>query len=242
VRGMLLIAQRDLGTYFNSPWGYVVGAVVLLIDGLFFNAFALTSQARLSFEVLRDFFYFSFGTTVIASILLTMRLIAEERQTGTMVLVDASPLSDWQVIGGKFLSAFGFLALLTGMTAFMPLLIFVNGKVSVGHILCGYLGLLLVGAATLSIGTFTSTLTRSQLVSGVLATVLIVFLLITWLLARVADPPLKEVLSYMSFFDRHFRRSFMEGRIELKSVVYYLTITFSFLTLATRSIAPRRWK
>ena len=77
MNAMFLIAKRDLSTYFNSMWGYVVGAVVLLIDGLFFNAFALTSTPRLSFDVLRDFFYFSYGTTVIASILLTMRLIAE---------------------------------------------------------------------------------------------------------------------------------------------------------------------
>lgn len=242
MRGLLLIARRELAAYFNSFWGYLVLAVILLIDGLFFNAFALGSSSKLSFEVLRDFFYFSFGTTVVASILITMRLIAEERQTGTMVLIDASGLEDWQVIGGKYLSAMAFLGTLLLLSTYMPALVFVNGKVSLGHIFSGYLGLALVGSACVAIGTFGSTLSRSQLVAAVVGGVITVFLLITWLLARIADPPLSEILSYMSLFDQHFRRSFMEGIVRVRDVVYYVAVTFVFLVLSTRWLAARRWK
>ena len=138
--GLLLVARRELGAYLNSLWGYLVAAIMLVIDGLLFNAFALGKTARYSSDVLEDFFYFSFGTTVITAVLLTMRLLAEERQTGTIVLVDSSPLSDWQIVGGKFLSALVFLGGVTFISLYMPALIFVNGKVSVAHIASGNSG------------------------------------------------------------------------------------------------------
>ncbi|MEZ4462214.1 MAG: ABC transporter permease [bacterium] len=242
MNGLWLVTRRELSAYFNSIWGYIVAAVILVIDGLLFNAFALTDRPRLSFEVLRDFYYFSFGTTTIAAILLTMKLVAEEKQTNTIVLLDSSPLSDWQIIGGKFLSALMFLTGLILATAYMPALIMVNGKVSLGHVMSGYLGLILVGAAVTAIGTFASTLSRSQLVAAVIGSVITVFLLISWLLAKVANPPLDGVLSYMSLFDRHFRTTFMEGRIDTRDVIYFLSLTFGFLMLATRFFASRRWK
>jgi ABC-2 type transport system permease protein len=82
--GIMLVARRELGAYLNSIWGYVVVAVVLALNGLFFNAFAVSNRPRLSADVLEDFFYYSFGFTAVAGVLLTMRLLAEERQTGTM--------------------------------------------------------------------------------------------------------------------------------------------------------------
>jgi len=137
MRGMLLVARRELAAYLNSYWGYAVIAAVLVIDGLLFNAFALGNQPKYSSKVIEEFFYFSFGTTVIASILLTMRLVAEERQTGTIVLIDSSPLGAWQLIGGKYLSAMVVLATMVLATMYMPALVFVNGKVSYGHIFAG---------------------------------------------------------------------------------------------------------
>lgn len=242
MRGLLLVAKRELASYFNSLWGIAVIAVILVIDGLLFNAFAIGDSAKYSEVVLEQFFYFSFGTTVIATILLTMRLIAEERQMGTMALLDASPLSDWQVVGGKFASALAIVVLMTALTAYMPAMIFVNGKVSMGHIAAGYLGLVLVGAAVAAIGTFASTLTRSQLVAGVIASVITVFLLISWLLAKVSAPPFDSIFSYMAMFQRHFQKSFMTGRVQTESLVYYVSVIFVFLMLATRRMALRRWK
>lgn len=241
MRGVLLVARRELGAYLNSYWGYLVVAIVLVINGLLFNAFALGKTARYSSDVLEDFFYFSFGTTVIAAVLLTMRLIAEERQTGTIVLIDASPLTDWEVIGGKFLSAMTYLGGMTLMSAYMPALIFVNGKVSFGQIGAGYLGLLLAGGAATAIGTFGSSVARSQLVAAVVSGAAVLFFLVSWLLARVTDPPLADIFSYMSLFDRHFQ-PFMRGRINVEDVVFYLTVTFVFLLLSTRVLSARRWR
>lgn len=241
MKGMLMVARRDLAAYLNNYWGYAVIAAVLVIDGLLFNAFALGDKAKYSSQVIEEFFYFSFGTTVIASILLTMRLVAEERQTGTIVLIDSSPLADWQFIGGKYMSAMVVLSAMVLTTIYMPALVFVNGKVSYGHIVAGYTGLLLVAGSVAAVGTFASAISRSQLVAGFLSTVLTVFLLIAWLLAKVADPPLKELFSYVSLFDRHFR-GFMRGQINTEDVVFYLSVMFVFLMLATRFFAGRRWR
>lgn len=241
MRGMLLVARRDLAGYLNSLWGYAVIAAVLVVDGLLFNAFALGSQPKLSSKVVEEFFYFSFGTTVVASILLTMRSVAEERQTGTIVLLDSSPLSDWQLIGGKYLSALLIIAAMVLCTMYMPALVFVNGKVSYGHIAAGYLGLLLVGSSVAAIGTFASAVSRSQLVAGFASVVITVALLVMWLLAKVAEPPLVDVFSYLSLFDRHYR-SFMRGQINTEDVAFYLSISFVFLLLASRFMAARRWR
>jgi ABC-2 type transport system permease protein len=241
MRRLWLITRRELAAYFQSIWGWAILSSILVIDGLLYNAFALGGEPKYSTEVLRHFFYFSFGTTVVAGILLTMGLIAGERQTGTIVLLDASPLSDWQIVGGKFLSAFGFLSILTLTTTYMPALIFINGKVSIGHVAAGYLGLLLVGAATVAIGTFASTLTESQLVAGVVASLISVFLLIAWLLARISPAPFDAILSYAAMFNHHFNRTFMQGRIATEDVVYYLSVTFTFLMLSVRWMAARRW-
>lgn len=241
MRGLLLVARRDLAGYFNSYWGYAVLAAVLVIDGLLFNAFALGSQPKLSSKVIEEFFYFSFGTTVIAAILLTMRSLAEERQTGTVVLLDSSPLGAWQLVGGKYLCAMLVLTGLVLATLYMPALVFVNGKVSYGHIAAGYLGLLLVAGAVAAIGTFASAISRTQLVAGFVSVAITVAFVMMWLVAKVAEPPFADVLSSMSLFDRHFR-GFMRGQINTEDVVFLISIAFVFLLLASRFWAARRWR
>ena len=156
-----LIMRRELGAYFRSMTGYIIAAAVLVVDGILFNAFALGGPDKRSGEVLVAFFYISSGTMMIASIFLSMRLLAEEKQTGTLVLLTSSPIRDRDIILGKFLSGWVFLSLITLATAFMPALIMVHGKISFGHLATGYLGLLLLGCATMAIGTFGSAIART---------------------------------------------------------------------------------
>src|SRR5260370_23526711 len=128
-----------------------------------FNAIGLAGSKR-SGEVLNQFFFLSSGMTITAAVLISMRLLAEERQAGTISLLYSSPVRDGEIVLGKFLSGLAFLSILLALTAFMPALIFVNGKVSFGHIASGYLGLLLIGSAALAIGTFGSALSKSHIV------------------------------------------------------------------------------
>ena len=158
MKNIALLCRRELAAYLKSPMGYIIVAAVLAIDGLLFNVYALGGTPKLSAEVLELFFYFSSGTTMIASVFLSMRLIAEERQTGTLNLLFTSPVKDYEIVLGKFFSALIFFCIMTLLSIYMPLLIFVNGKVSLGHIFGGYLGLILLGSSSIAIGLFGSAL------------------------------------------------------------------------------------
>ncbi len=239
MRELLLIARRELATYLNTAWGWVILAGVLLIDGLLFNAFAMTDAPRYSADVLEDFFFYSSGTTMIAGVLLSMRLIAEERQSGTLVLLETAPVNETQVVLGKYLGAFGFLAFITLCTVYMPVLIQVNGKVGWSQIATGYLGLLSLGGAAVAIGTYGSALAKNQLLAAAMGGVMLVVMLLGWLLARITEAPISDVLAYAALFDRHYQ-PFMRGRVNTESLVFYGSTIFAFLLLATRTLQARR--
>jgi ABC-2 type transport system permease protein len=190
MRNVTLIARRELQAYLRTMSGYVIIAVMLFIDGLLFNAYAVPGTAKKSSEVLADFFLLTSGITMVGAVFLSMRLIAEERQTGTISLLYSSPVHDLEIVIGKFLASLGFLCLFFLATGYMPALVAVYGKVSLGHIFAGYFGLVLVGACSLAIGTFGSSLTRSQVVAAVLSGVMCLALTTAWLLGKVTDRPL----------------------------------------------------
>jgi ABC-2 type transport system permease protein len=99
----------------------------------------------------------------------------------------------------------------------------------------------LAGSAAVAIGTFGSSVAKNQLFAAVISSFGVVFLLITWMLARKTDAPFSDVLSYMSLFDKHFQ-PFMRGRVNIDGIVYYLSVTFTFLMLSVRWMSSRRWK
>ncbi len=236
----LLVARRELGAMLRSPMGIVVAAAVLLVDGLLFHGYALPAGRRLSSEVLQEFFYISSGTTMVAALLLSMRLLAEERQSGTMVLLRSAPLAEWELVVGKYLAGMAFLGGLTLLSVYLPALILVHGRVALGHLAVGYLGLLLLGSASLAIGLFGSALASRQLTAAVLGASVLVALLLAWWLARVSDPPLSSLFAAVALYSRHFV-PFMLGTLHLRDVVYYVSLTYFFLLLAVRVEASRRW-
>jgi ABC-2 type transport system permease protein len=207
---------------------------------VWFHGFGLNQQ-KLSFDALVDFFETASGTTMIAAIILSMRLVAEERQTGTITLLNTAPLRDTEIVLGKFLAAFGVIVVMTALTIYMPLMIKVHGKISVGHILVGYTGLLLLGAAATAIGLFASALARSQVVAAIVGAVVIGVLLLQWMVARATEPPLNEFLAALALHHQNFI-PFKQGILDLKHVVYYFAITFFFLLAATKVMEARRWR
>ncbi|MFY2556745.1 ABC transporter permease [Corallococcus terminator] len=237
----LLIARRELSSYLRTLSGYVVIAVILALNGLFFNAYALGGASKRSAEVLSQFFYYSSGFTIVASVFISMRLLAEERQTGTLPLLYSSPLRDRDIVLGKFLAGLAFLSLYVLCTLYMPVLVLVNGKVSFGHVAAGYLGLLLLGSASLAVGTFGSALARNQLLAAITSAVMLVALILCWLLARITEQPLADVFSAMSLWNQHFP-PFQSGLIHVRDVVYYLVVTYVALFAATRVLEARRWR
>jgi ABC-2 type transport system permease protein len=239
--GILLVARRDFAAYVNTLWGWGVLALALVFDGLFFNAWGLSDKPQYSAEVLQSFFFVHGGVTLVAGVFITMRLFAEERQTGTIVLLETSPLTETQMVLGKYLSAMMFQLVFTALSLYMPLMILLNGKISAEEIAVGYLGTLSMGSAGVAIGTWASSMARNQLLAGVIAAVTTVFFVACWILAKVVDAPYKAIVSYMAFFENQFK-PFQTGTVHTSNLVFFASLTFAFLLLSTRSLAARRWE
>ena len=236
---MGLIARRELGAFFNTWMGYIIVAAALIIDGILFNAFAVGSDPKFSADVLSDFFYFASGMSMIAGIFLAMRLLAEEKQNGTIVLFYTSPVSERQLIYGKFLSALLFSLILHAASLYMPALIMVHGKISVGHVAAGYLCLTLLGASTIAITLFASTIAPNQLVAAVVGGFITVVLITMWMLSGVVDAPFKDLFSWLSIHNNHFT-PFANGIVHIKDVVYYVGLIVFFLECSVRALEGRR--
>jgi ABC-2 type transport system permease protein len=237
----LTIARRELYAYLRSPLGSAIIAAALLVDGILFYWQSGIEQKLLSAQVLYQFFYNASAPTMGAAILLSMRLLAEERQSGTITLLNTAPIRDRDIVAGKFLSAFGMVTLLNLLTFYMPLMLHIRGKVSFGHIVVGYVGLILLGGAVTAIGLFASSLARSQVVAAIIGLVILAPLLTLWIVARAVDPPLNSFLMGLALHHENYR-PFMSGTLQFDRVVYYLMVTYFFLLAATKVLEARRWR
>jgi ABC-2 type transport system permease protein len=170
-----------------------------------------------------------------------MRLIAQEREKNTLVLLNTSPIREVEVVLGKFLALFALISAINVVSVYMPLLIFVNGKVSVGHILVGYAGVLLLGAAATAIGVFASALARTQVISVVVAGVILGLMILLWMVAKISDPPLNTFISGLALHHERYK-GFMQGVLRLENVIYYIAVTYFFLLAATKTLEARRWR
>ncbi len=236
---VLTIMRRELAAYFSTWLGYIVIFAALLLNGIFFNVFALGDAPKFSADVLKDFFYFSSGIGMVSATLLAMRLIAEEKQTKSLVLLFTSPITERQIVWGKFLSALLMFGLLNILSLYLPAVIFLEGKISWGHVFAGYLGVSLLGASVLAIALFSSALAPTQVLAGVAAAALTVVLLLLWLLSNRADSPFKEFLSYVSIHSERFR-PFTLGIIHSRDVIFYLSLSLFFLECSVRALEGRR--
>ena len=241
MRAISIIYRRELGTYLRSPYGWGIAAILLLIDGLLFQGWALNGE-MLSAYVLERYFYVASAMPLFGGVLLSFRLLSEERQNHSMVLLTTSPIRDLDIVLGKFFAALTFLAIMLALSVYMPILIKVNGKITSAQIFVGYLGLLLTGAATLSIGLFGSALTRHQLVAAVLSAAMVGVLCFIHLLASKLDAPVKDVIEQVDLWWVHYQYGFMKGILNLKDVVYYLATTYFFLLLSTKTLEAKRWQ
>lgn len=241
MRAISIIYRRELGTYLRSPYGWVIAAVLLLLFGLLFQGFAMRGE-MLSAFVLERYFYVASGIPLVAGVLLSFRLLSEERQNHSMVLLNTSPVRDSEIVLGKFFAALTFLAIVLALSVYMPILIKVNGKITAAQVFIGYFGMLLLGAATLAIGLFASAMTKQQLIAAVVAAALVVVMCFIHLLGSKVDPPLKEVLEQIDLWWVHYQYGFMKGILNLKDVIYYVAATYFFLLLSIKTLEAKRWQ
>jgi ABC-2 type transport system permease protein len=235
MRATLAILERELRAYFLSPVGYVILFVFLFLSAIFFYIPVAAGEGSLR--------YF-FSNVVIWLVILvpavTMRLIADERRTGTIEVLMTSPVTDAQVILGKFLGSLGFYAVMLLLTLQFPLALRWVTTPDRGPILSGYLGLVLFGASFLSIGLLASTLTKSQVVAFMTTVmVLLLLILIDWF-ASVSTGSLTTVLQFVGM--RQHLENFSKGIIDTKDIIYYLSVVGLCLMLSVRALAAWKWR
>ena len=250
-----ILARKELRSYFASPIAYIVLAMFALIFGFFFySATAVFVQygmraamsrggappMNLNEFIVRPLFM---NLSVIALFLMpmiTMRLFAEEKRSGTIELLLTSPLRDIEIILGKWLAALLLYACMLAICAVNFLYLFLYGQPDWKAMLVGYLGLLLLGAAFLSLGAFLSTTTRNQIIAASLTFGVFLMLWVLDWVTSYSTEPAGKVVAYLSI-TAHFE-SFAKGVVDLKDAVYYLSVIFLGLFLTSRSMESLRWR
>lgn len=237
MRNALFIAGKELRSYFVSPVAYVIVAFWLLATGFFFwRSVDITGEATL-----RNVFGVVTILLLLISPALTMRLLAEESRTGTLELLLTAPVRDWSVVIGKFLGALGLYAAMMGLTLFYPiLLVLLGGNPDWGPIWSGYIGLLLLGMSFLAVGLFASALTSNQMVSAVIAFVILLLLFVISQVAGGVAVGLSDFLTKLSLNDRF--EPFQRGIVDLTDVIFFLTFTGVVLFLTVQVVEGRRYR
>lgn len=235
MKHVLTIGGRQFRSYFNGPVAYIVICIVLITLGFFFwKTFFLFGRASA-----REMFRWLGLILVFALPALTMGLLAEEKRTGTIELLITLPVTEAQVILGKFLGVFGLYAVLLALTIFYPISVSTLGDLDWGPVVGGYVGLLLQGAAILAIGLMASSWTSNQLIALFVALTITVFFWIVDKFLPLLPSNMAGVLQWLSF-DSHFQ-SMTRGVIDLRDVLYFLSVTVFALALAFRALESRRW-
>ena len=235
MKHILTISGRQFRSYFNGPVAYIVICIVMLTLGFFFwNTFFLYGRASA-----REMFRWLGLILVFALPALTMGLLAEEKRTGTIELLITMPVTEAQVILGKFLGVVGLYAVLLVLTLPYPISVSTLGNLDWGPVWSGYLGLFLQGSAILAIGLMASSWTSNQLIALFVALALSVFFWVLDKFLALLPTNAASALEWLSF-DYHFQ-SMARGVVDLRDVLFFFSVTAFALAVAFRALESRRW-
>lgn len=230
------ILKKELKLYFNSPIAYIVITVFLMITGWFFSStLFIVNEANLRsvFGAIPMIFIF-----VVPAI--TMRLVAEEKRSGTIELLMTMPVKDWEVILAKYGASLVLLVVSVLLTLAYLITISALGDVDPGPIIGGYLGLILMGGVFLAIGLFASSLSKNQVVAYIISFIIIFILVMLDKILVFVPDFLVSLFEYLSI-DFHFN-NIARGVIDSRDVIYYLSVIVLALYLASWSLESRKWK
>lgn len=254
MKNVWIICRKEIKSYFASPIAYGLMAFFAVIAGYFFYVMTAVFVQR-SFEgqmmgrgmpmdvnewVVRNFLSNVSVIGLFMIPMITMRLFAEEKRSGTIELLATSPVRDFEIILGKWLASMLLYLSILGIAALNLAVLFMYGKPDWKPIVTGFLGLLLQGGCLLAIGTFISTTTRNQIVAG---TATFAACLLLWVLDWVSayeTAGWAKVIGYLSVLT-HFE-PFAKGVIDTKDVVFYISMIFLGLFLTARSLESLRWR
>ena len=240
---VLIIAKREFRSYFDSPLAYIVICLSFFALGLLFfllnGGFWQVDRATIS----RLFEYTPMGLSFLVVPVVTMRLIAEERRSGTLEMLITLPVKDSDVVLGKFIGALGLVLVLVLSTLAYPIIMFKwpwnLGPLDLGPVGSGHFGLVLFSAAAVSVGLLISALTESQAVAFFITFFVLGGLWLFGDLAQKAGGALAIVLNYVSFQSR--LSNFWRGLIDSRDVVFFISVTVVSLMVAFRALERRKW-
>lgn len=240
MRKVVALVGRELGAYFSSPLAYVVMTAFLVYNGFWFwiivsylNRPETMAMAPLKLIFGGTVFFWLFLLFILPVI--TMRLLAEERRSGTLEVLLTSPVSETQVVLGKFVGAFLFYLALWLPTVVYPIILATYSSIDWKVVISGYLGIALLGLPFMAVGLLTSALTRNQILAALLAFVVLAVLFAVPILENlVLQPALKGALSYMSLWDH--MDDFSKGIVDTRHLIYHVSVAAFFLFLATKAL------
>lgn len=240
----LTIAKREFRSNFDSPLAYVVICLGLILLGFvfFYMNGGFWQADRASLQQL--FAQAPRGLSFLVVPVVTMRLLAEEKRSGTLEMLITLPVKDHEVILGKFLGAWGLVLVLILSTILYPLMMFRFpwhlGTLDSGPVFTGYLGLILYSAASVSIGLLISALTESQVIAF-FVTFIVLFALhfLSLGIEQMGSPAARNIIAFISFDTR--LAGFARGMINTRDVVFFVSITIGCLMAAFRALERRKW-
>jgi ABC-2 type transport system permease protein len=232
----LTISRREIRTYFNSPVAYIVVTVFTIITGyLFFTQLLLEQQADM-----RGFFGSMPLLFMFLAPAITMRLLADEKSSGTLELLITMPVRDWEVVLGKFLAAMALVGSALALTLVFAISVRVFGPLDRGPTIGGYLGLLLMGGAYVAIGVMCSAFTRNSIVAFIVSFAISFALFLFGHVVQFVPQALQPLVSFLSI-SKHFE-NISRGVIDSRDVIYYVSVMGISLLFATLSLESRRWR
>jgi len=237
MNNIVAIARKEFKAYFESPIAYIfITAYLLLVNFLYLWTFFVVGQADI-----RPFFGFMPFVFLFLVPSITMRLWAEERKMGTLEILLTLPVTEKEVVLGKFSASFLFLAVMLLLTFNIPLLVGALGDPDWGVVIGGYLGCLLLGASYLAIGLFASALSENQIVAFIIAIALCTALLVVgeWFFLMLVPDIFVPVFEYLGL-GTHFE-SLGRGVIDTRDFIYYFSVIGIFLYLNINTVENRTW-
>jgi ABC-2 type transport system permease protein len=254
LNNVMAIAQKELKAYFASPIAYIVIGFFVLLFGFFYYTllmiFNQQSQQMMGFEgapvqnvndqMIRPLFLNASVIVLFVLPMITMRTYSEEKRSGTIELLLTSPLTDFQIIMGKFLGAMALYGAMLAVTFVHMAVLYAFGSPEWIPIATGYLGMLLMGGCFISAGLLISSLTKNQIVAGMITfAVFLLLWVINWI-GSFTGPTTKAVLDYLSITSH--LDDFTRGILDTKHLVYYLSFIAFGLFLTARSVDTERWR
>lgn len=240
------VLQRELRAYFVSPLAWAVLTFFLFVQGLVFTMIvSFLADPRSTGDVTPFLYFFSslffWIVLLVVTPLVTMRLLSEERRSGTLEILLTSPVSETQVVLAKFAAALVFWCFLWLPTVLYPLIVERYSEVDWGPIAAGYLGVFGLGAMFLAVGIFGSSFAKSQMVAAAATfAMMMIFFIVPFFDTLVTQEWLKQILGYTNMLDH--MDDFAKGIVDSRRLVYYFTTTALFLFLTVRAVEAKKWR